>query len=684
MTTTASRWNLTRYFSVTSLLGVVVVTACLIGIYRELSERHLVAHESRANADITHVFANAVWRQHAAYVLGSQGRDRESLLANPALRDLSADVAAKMQGSRVVKVKIYNTDGLTVFSTDARQIGEDKSSNAGFLSARDGVVASMMTHRDRFDAFEGVIENRDLIASYVPVRREPQRAPDAVLEIYSDVTPLLAAQRRAQWQIAGIVVSMLALLYLFLHIVVRRADRTITAHEAERSAHEARVRHQAYHDALTGLPNRSYFGERLKETVALAARHGHIGALLYIDLDRFKIVNDSLGHDAGDLVLKAAGERIAACLRTTDLLFRMGGDEFTVILPHIDVPDGAAHAAQRIIAAVSRPVSVYGHDLVVGATIGIAVFPGDGQNTESLVKNADAAMYTAKQAGRNRHAFYQAAMNARSMQRLDLQMSLQKAFVDGEFELHYQPRLDARTLRVVAAEALLRWHSPQRGLVLPGEFIGVLEDLNMMPIVGEWVLRTACAQWMAWRAQGARLDRVSVNVSARQFEGGKFAATVARVLQETGVPGAAVELELTESMLLTDVVSARETLAALRELGVRLSIDDFGTGYSSLGYLRELNVDYLKIDRRFVTEVVGNARDQAVATAIGRLAAALGMTAVAEGVETDAQAEFFTDIGCGELQGFLFSRPVPAAVLQAMVLQAAAARLAVTTSPALL
>jgi diguanylate cyclase (GGDEF)-like protein len=663
----ASRWNLTRHFSVTSLLGIVVVTACLILIYRELSQQHLVDHESRANADITHVFANTVWQRHAAYVLGAKGRSREALLADPALAALRADVAEKMHGSRVVKAKIYNVDGLTVFSTDERQIGEDKSANPGFRSARDGIVASVMTHRDRFDAFEGVIENRDLIASYVPVRRTPQGAPEAVLEIYSDVTPLLVAQRHAQWQIAGMVVALLTLLYLFLHMVVRRADRTIAAHEAERAAHEARVRHQAYHDALTGLPNRSYFGERLKETVALAARHGHAGALLYIDLDRFKIVNDSLGHGAGDLVLKAAAERIAGCLRESDLLFRMGGDEFTVILPRIDASDGAARTAQRITETVSRPVAVVGHELMIGATIGIAVFPADGQDAETLVKNADAAMYTAKQAGRSRHAFYQAAMNARSMQRLDLQSALQKAFADGEFELHYQPRLDARTLRIVAAEALLRWNSRQRGLVLPGEFVGVLEDLNMMPIVGEWVLRTACKQWLAWRTQDARLDRVSVNVSARQFEGGQLAETVARVLQETGVPGEAIELELTESTLLSDVAAARQTLAQLRALGARLSIDDFGTGYSSLGYLRELNVDYLKIDRRFVTEVVGNARDQAVAT----------------GIETEAQAEFFSGIGCGELQGFLFSRAVPAATLQAMLLQAAAARRAVTVPASL-
>ncbi len=540
-------FRLTRYFSLASLVGVVLVTACLLVTYRELTQRHLIAHESRANADLTTAFANAVWERYRSFVLGSSGRPRDALLADPMQRELRAEVLTKMNGLQVAKIKIYNLDGRTVFSTDDKQVGEDKSTNPGFLSARAGQVASNITFRESFDAFEGVIANRNLIASYVPVRAAPDAPVEGVFEVYSDVTELLATQRHAQWQVAGLVLALLAALYLFLFWVVRKADIIIARQDEDRAAKEEQVRHQAYHDALTGLPNRAYFAERLAESIALAARHGHAGALMFVDLDRFKIVNDSLGHQAGDQLLKAVSERIHACLRESDLLFRMGGDEFTIILPRVATPEDAAFVARRVLEAVAMPVSVHEHELAIGATIGIAVYPEDGRNAEELLKNADAAMYSAKAAGRGTHAFYRAAMNQRALQRLDLEVALKKAFRDGEFALYYQPRIDAATRRVVALEALLRWISPSRGVVPPGEFIGVLEDTGMMPIVGEWVLRSACKQIVRWRDQGLAPLRVSVNVSSTQFQSASFLALVQRVLRDTAAPPELIELELTES-----------------------------------------------------------------------------------------------------------------------------------------
>ena len=664
-------FKLTRFFSVTSLIGIAVVTACLIWAYRELTLRHLIDHENRANADLTRAFANSVWGQYRGFVLGPAGRSRAALLADPALPRLRADVLTKMGGLQVAKIKIYNRDGLTVFSTDEKQIGEDKGGNQGFRDAMAGTVTSSITYREKFDAFEGVIAKRNLIASYVPARTGPDAAPEGVFEVYSDVTELLERQSRAQWQVAGIVLGLLATLYLFLFFVVRKADRIIAGQERERAVKEGEIRHQAYHDALTGLPNRAYFSERLGESLSLAARHGHTSALMFIDLDRFKIVNDSLGHAAGDTLLKAVAARIRTCLREGDVLFRMGGDEFTIILPEIAAPDDASVVARRILQSMGSPVSVHEHELVVGATIGIAVYPGDGDDAEALLKNADAAMYSAKASGRGTHAFYRAAMNQRAMQRLDLEAALQRGFRDGEFALYYQPRLDAVTRRVVALEALLRWISPSRGVVPPGEFIGVLEDTGMMTIVGEWVLRTACAQIGRWREEGVQALRVSVNVSSMQFQNSTFVAMVERVLADTGVAPELIELELTESLLITNPEQARVTIGALKKLGIRIAIDDFGTGYSSLNYLRHFNVDYLKIDRSFVTEIATNARDRAVATAITELAKALDITVVAEGVETEAQAAFFCATHCGELQGFLFCKPLP--VEQLRVYLAAAA-----------
>ena len=675
-------FKLTRFFSITSLIGIVVVTACLIWTYRELTLRHLIEHESRANADLTRAFANTVWDDYRGFVLGSSGRSRQALLADPTLPRLRADVLRKMSGMQIVKIKIYNLDGLTVFSTDERQIGADTSANPGFRTARAGAVVSEITHREKFDAFEGVINNRDLIASYVPVRAEAGAAPEGVFEVYSDVTVLLHQQSRAQWQVAGIVFSLLAMLYLFLFFVVRKADRIIARQEQAQAAKEGEVRHLAYHDALTGLPNRACFSERLCETISLVQRHGHTSALMFIDLDRFKIVNDSLGHDAGDQLLKVVSARIQSCLRQSDLLFRMGGDEFTIILPEIATPEDAAFVARRILEAVATPVSVHEHALIVGATIGIAVYPGDGDSPEALIKNADAAMYSAKQNGRGTYAFYRAAMNQRALRRLNLEAALRKGFHDGEFALYYQPRLDAATRRVVALEALLRWISPSRGVTLPGEFIAALEEMGMMTIVGEWVLRSACTQIRQWQHEGVEPLRVSINVSVVQFQNAAFPAMVQRVLGDTGVSPALIELELTESLLISNPEQARATIGALKALGVSLSIDDFGTGYSSLNYLRHFAVDCLKIDRSFVTEIATDERARSVAAAIVDLARALNIMVVAEGVETEAQAQFFRGIRCGELQGYLFCRPLPVDQLRRFLASHTRTRTAHTASAA--
>lgn len=653
-------FRLTRHFSLASLIGVLVVLVCMVWTYRQLTLAHLIEHESRSNVNLTRSLSNDVWTDFRPFVVSSTGASREELLAHPAQDGLLATMQMHMAGLSIAKIKIYNASGMTVFSTDRAQVGEDKSNNQGFRKALAGAAVSDITYRDRFDAFEGTLTNRNLIFSYIPVRAAPDLPPEAVFEVYSDVTALLARQREAQWQVAGIVLGLMGALYLFMYAVVRKADRIIVSQEEERTLRETEIRHQAYHDALTGLPNRIYFGERLDEALANAGRRGASCALMFIDLDRFKIVNDSLGHNAGDQLLKAVSERIRACLRSNDMLFRVGGDEFTVILPELTTPDDAARLARRIIAAVRAPVSLYDHEVKVGATVGIAVFPEDGRTGSALVKNADAAMYNAKQAGRGTHAFYRSTMNERAITRLNLEADLARAFQNGEFQIHYQPRLDARTRRVVAAEALLRWVSPTRGLVGPLEFIPVLEETGMIHLVGEWVLRSACEQHRCWADAGFAPVRVSVNISARQFQNPGFAATVTRILAATGVQPDAIELELTESLLITNPQQASVSLKALKALGLRLAIDDFGLGYSSLGYLRDFEVDCLKIDRSFVSDVTSNPRDRALAAAIVQLAGSLGISVVAEGVETDAQAAFFTELECNELQGFLFCKPLPA------------------------
>lgn len=398
-------FRLMQFFFLASLIGTAVVTACLIWFFRSHAVAQIVEQGGQANADLARAFANTVGEAQWRFIARSTDDGPDLLRAHPAIAGLRAEVRRHMRGLQVVKVKVYNLQGITVFSTDERQIGEHKAGNEGFRRARAGELVSDITRRDRFDAFDKVLSNRDLIFSYIPVARGGSGEPQAVFELYADVTDLLQAQKKATWQVAAGVLGLLAALFLFLLLIVRKADAIIREQEAWRVLKEEEVRHLAYHDALTGLPNRIYFAERLRESVALARRQNNALALMFIDLDRFKAVNDTLGHAAGDALLKEVAGRIRAALRDGDLLFRVGGDEFTATLPGMSTLEDASRVARRIHEAVAQPVPIGAHDARVGATIGIAFYPRNGVDVETLLRNADEAMYAAKAQGRGSHAF---------------------------------------------------------------------------------------------------------------------------------------------------------------------------------------------------------------------------------------------------------------------------------------
>jgi diguanylate cyclase (GGDEF)-like protein len=625
---------------------------------------------------MAHAFVNAeaepVFRVVAMSEVTPIGQWRD----HPDARALTGEIRQHMRGLSVVKVKLYNRRGSTVFSTESAQIGEDRSGNAGLLAALRGEITSTITRRDRFDAFEGVINNRDLIATYVPVRRGDAGDVEAVFELYSDVTELLARQTRAQWETAAIALGLQVALYLFLLMVVRRADRLLQHHERQRARREAEIRYQAQHDVLTGLPNRASFAERLGQVTAQARRppaSDARSALMFVDLDRFKLVNDSFGHDVGDRLLQEVARRFQSCLLPGEQLFRMGGDEFTVLMPSIRSPEEAAHRARRLQAVLVAPIALSGHEMSVGASIGIAVCPDDGTEAEDLVRRADAAMYGAKSLGRGVVAFYRDEMNQRALQRLELEAALKHAVRAAEFVLHFQPRMRASDGRVVALEALLRWQRPGHGLVLPGDFMATLEDMPLMQAVGEWVLRAACAQLVRWHARGRPDLRVSVNVAAVQLESPGFPDVVRAALAAAGVPAQCLELEVTETSMMRYPERSAAVLTALRASGVRIAIDDFGTGHSSLQRLRTLPVDVLKVDRSFVAGLAHSGLDRALVGTIVGLGRALGVTVVAEGVETEAQAAIFRDLGAHELQGFLLARPAAPEDLDRWVMPGTAA-----------
>jgi diguanylate cyclase (GGDEF)-like protein len=454
-----------------------------------------------------------------------------------------------------------------------------------------------------------------------------------------------------------------------MSILWKLVDRVAVALTA--AQRDLELHRRAYYDALTRLPNRVLTLEELERAVAQAARHKRVLAVLFVDLDGFSDVNDTLGHEAGDELLARAAERLRRCVRKSDVVGRLGGDEFTVILPELPEPEHASIAARHLIAELSEPFRLKAGEAFVSASVGIALFPNDGDKAEDLLRNADLAMYNAKQSGRGQVAFFQASMNQEVQRRVVLERELREALDGGQFELYYQPQLDLRSGRICAAEALIRWRHPVRGLVRPVEFIAFAESSGLIDPIGQWVLRTACAQLAAWRAQGLPLEYISVNVSPRQFRRPGLATLVGEILQKHELAPAALHLEITESALFGDQPAANANFAALTALGMQLELDDFGTGYSSLARLQHVPVAAVKLDRSFISPIERNTGAQAVVRAAIEMSHALGKYVVAEGVEDAAQLALLTRMGCDIAQGHHLSPPVPAADFAGFVRQRA-------------
>ena len=443
-----------------------------------------------------------------------------------------------------------------------------------------------------------------------------------------------------------------------------------------RKLSEDRIRHLAHHDELTGLPNRTLIRDRLEQAVGDAQRSGGCLALAFVDLDGFKLVNDGLGHNAGDELLKVVGARMQRCLRESDTLARFGGDEFVILLPDLDHdPAAIAPLLERVRQAVTEPVLVEGQEVQVSSSIGVTFYPRDGVDTNALMMHADVAMYRAKELGSNNVQFYASEMNASVDEKLVLLEGLRSALDSCasdyagacQFELLYQPKVDLRTGRLFGVEALIRWRHPDQGMVAPDRFIGLAEESGLIIAIGEWVLRTACAQNVAWRAAGLPPISVSVNVSARQFEERRLVERVADALRDSGLPSDSLELEVTESLIMRDLGRSVDKMRELEAMGVALSIDDFGTGYSSLSALKSFPISRLKIDKSFVADLAHCADDQAIALAVISLAHKLDLRVIAEGVETEQQRDFLRANECDEMQGYLFSRPVPPAEIAALL-----------------
>jgi diguanylate cyclase (GGDEF)-like protein len=439
----------------------------------------------------------------------------------------------------------------------------------------------------------------------------------------------------------------------------------------DRKRNEERIFRLAYHDILTGLLNRNSFKEHLALALAQAQRHNRHVATLFLDLDRFKRINDTFGYKVGDLLLQSVAERIKEGIRKSDIsarnvesevsdsVSRLGGDEFTILLPEMEHVQDSAKVAKRILDSLSRPLIVAGHEIFVTGSIGITVYPMDGEDPDTLLKNADAAMYNAKEQGRNNYQFYSETMNASSFERLLLENALRKALDREEFLVYYQPQINIDSGKIVGMEALLRWEHPEKGLVPPGDFIPLAEEIGLIVPIGEWILGAACTYNKTLQEMGMPPRRVSVNISSIQFRPKSLVETIERVLKMSGLDSSWLEIELTESAIMKNMETSSAILRELKQMGLRVAIDDFGTGYSSLAYLKRFPLDILKIDRSFIRDIPGDRDNEAIAAAIIAMAHSLNLEVIAEGVETEDQLEFMRCHGCDQVQGYIFSRPLP-------------------------
>ena len=464
--------------------------------------------------------------------------------------------------------------------------------------------------------------------------------------------------------------AVVALLTLLATLLCALPLRALPLRALRRS--QDRLMHMAKHDVLTGLPNRSLLDDRLDQALRHAERYQRHVTVAFMDLDNFKTVNDSLGHDVGDELLVQMSARLSGAVRSTDTVVRLGGDEFVIVL--FDQPaadESVGKTLERLMHTVGEPLDLRGHTMQLGCSIGVASFPNDGRDGATLLKNADAAMYRAKELGKNTFQFFTADMNLKLQERMNLQSGLLKAMTRDEFFLEYQPQIDLATQQVIGVETLIRWQNPSLGVVPPAKFIPLAEDSGIIIALGLWVLRTACQQQVAWHRSGLPAIKMSVNVSPRQFKEPNFADTVAAVLTETNMDPSLLELEITESLIMEDVARAVAMMNRLRDLGVQLSIDDFGTGYSSLSSLKNFPVSRLKIDRSFVNMLPGEPDDCVLAKAVIALGHQLKLKVVAEGVETQSQQDFLRASDCDEMQGFHFSRPVSPEEVEKMLTRGA-------------
>ncbi|MDX8385519.1 MAG: bifunctional diguanylate cyclase/phosphodiesterase [Gallionella sp.] len=664
-------FQLLRYFSIASFISMVVVGIFLGAVHRVFEADHLTKFGENHNIALTRTFANVIWPTFRDFAQDAALLDTAELKRHPESVNLDRVVHGAMRDTSTVKVKVINLNGRILYSSDSDEIGANYSADPGFISALNGLVLSESEHLESLNAIDGKLFNRDVLSSYVALRGGDSEPIEGVLEIYTDITDALADDLHQQQMVTFSVIGLLIVLYGILFFIVRHADRVIVRQRLEQHHAEVSLLKATTHDALTDLPNRLLLLDRLRQLVVANERRNSMLAVAYIDLDNFKNVNSSMGHEAGDEVLKILSKRLVACLREGDTIARIAGDDFVVTLPDIRSSVNLFQIAMKMLSAITLPIELDGRELHLTASIGIALSPEHGKDAEILMRNANIAMYNAKSVGGNRHQVFIEKMNEQVQQQVQLEEEMWRALGSNEFVLYYQPVIDLKTGFIVGAEALLRWPNSHGEWIAPTELIPLSEKCGLIAPLSEWVLTEACTQLQAWHEKGYLLNdfTMAVNLSPRHFASPGLAAVISDTVAQTEIDPRWLHLDISESILTGINEAILSNFEGIKRTGIKFSLDDFGTGFSSLGYLRNYPIDLLKIDRAFIKGLPEDADNAAIVTTIIAMANSLKLAVVAKGVESGAQMDFLMESGCHQAQGFLFSKPLPADQFLSLVLE---------------
>ncbi|GMR07052.1 MAG: hypothetical protein BMS9Abin26_0054 [Gammaproteobacteria bacterium] len=649
--------RLIKIYAFSSLLVLVFTALVLAWAYRQIATDSLVNREIQANQTLTSMLANFVGVGFADYLQTSKLQSAEQLRQHQKFRSLQTGLDALTLGLDIPAVTIINAEGRIVYARDVLMIGQVATGAQGINRALDGKIITSMDMQDGSFA-GGQYPQGHSISSSLPIRSSSGEMIGTI-SIIRNLHGLVKNVTSNSYVIFSVVAMVFAVLYVFLIAIVHGASRHVdqeTAREHQKKDEE--IRQLAFYDSLTGLPNQTKFRDVLDLCTKRAKRYESILGVMIIGIDKFKSINEKYGHEAGDEALIQIARRLSLTIREVDVACRFSGDEFIVVLEDLSAPAEARLISERVKECLSSPLEVAGHKIHVTTCAGIAIYPHDTQNTGRLVTNAMSAMDRAKQLGQNSFAYYTDEMNKRNNSRIEMESSLDRAIEKNEFIAYYQPKVSAIDQRIVGMEALIRWQHPEKGLVPPIEFIDLLEETGQIIEVGEWMIGEAVRQCKSWHDAGYPELRVSINLSPKQFHSVSLLPCVEKTLIENNIEAKYVELEITEGVLAEDPEKAVAMLNELKGLGTSLSVDDFGTGYSSLSYLTDFPIDYLKIDRSFIRDMMNNRRHASITTAIIAIAKTLRLGIIAEGVEDEDQFRYLASMGCDEIQGFYFSKPV--------------------------